>query len=175
MKELVRLFADIILHRRGPADVPPAGGLLGACLAAYLLAGALALAPGARDPGTIPAQLALDLAIVVAVIGGLLILTRRAHRLRQTLAALFGTGALLSAASAPFIWIAAASPDPAEPAPAVVFSSMMLVMLLVASLLVTAHIVRQAMDWPYPAGLLVAIAYFGVSLEAFRHFFPEAA
>lgn len=174
MNELVRLFADIVLHRRGPADVPASGAMLGASLVAYLLAGVLALMPGSHDPSTIPAQLAIDLLIVVGLVGGLLVLTGRRHRLLQTLSALFGAGALLSALSAPFLWIAASAPDPAQPGPAVVLSSMALVVLLIASLMVTAHVVRSAMDWPYPAGLIAALVYFGVSIEVFRKLFPEA-
>lgn len=178
MNDLVRLFTDIVLHRRGPADVPASGSVLGGSLAAYLVAGALALAPGAGGPGAVLGQLLVDLGIVVVLFGGLLYFTGRGHRLRQTLCALFGAGALLSALSVPFIWIASGAADPAvaaDPGPAVVFSSLMLLVLLVASLLVTGHIVRCAMDWPYPAGVLVALVYFGISLEVFRRVFPETA
>ena len=177
MNALVRLFADIVLHRKGPGDVPASGAVLAAVLLATNQRVGLALAPGARGSIEIVAQIGVDLAIVVSLFGGMLLFTGRGHRIRQTLAALFGTGALLAALSAPFIWIASAAAEGAvgQPGPAAVFSSMMLLVLLVASLLVTGHIVRSAMDWPYAAGVLVAIGYFAVSLEVFRYLFPEAA
>ena len=174
MNELVRLFTDIVFHRSGPADVP-AGDVLGKTLVAYLVVGAVALAPSSRGMGEVVAQLAVDLAIVLVLFGGLLAFTGRGHRLRQTLAALFGTGALLSAASVPFIWIAAGAVDAnADPGPAVVLASMTLLGLLFASILVTGHIVRCAMDWPYAGGVLIAIAHLALSLEIFGAVFPEA-
>jgi len=175
MNQLVRLFADIVFHRRGPADVPAGGGMLGTTLAAYVLIGALAVAPSSEGIGEVVAQLAVDVAIVFVLFGGLLLFTGRGHRVRQTLAALFGTGALLSAASVPCIWIAAGAMEGSgEPGPVVVLSSMLLLGLLMASILVTAHIVRSAMDWPYAGGVLIAILHLLASLEIFRVLFPEA-
>lgn len=175
MNHLVRLFADIVLHRRGPADVPANRGVLGACLVAYLLTGAITLAPGSGSAEEVVAQLVADLVIVLVLFGGLLLVTGRRHRVRQTLTALFGTGALLSALSVPFIWMTAeAVQSGGQPGAVAVVGSTALLVLLVASLMVTGHIVRSAMNWPYAGGLLFAIVYFGVSLEVFRRLFPEA-
>ena len=94
MNELVRLFTDIVFHRRGPADVP-ARDVLGKTLVAYLVVGAVALAPSSRGMGEVVAQLAVDLAIVLLLFGGLLAFTGRGHRLRQTLTALARSGRVL--------------------------------------------------------------------------------
>jgi len=121
-------------------------------------------------------QLALDLLLIVVIFGGLLAATGRRGRIMQTLSALFGTGALLSAIALPFVWtavrvLAEGAPAPGMEVPALL-STTGLFMLLLASLLVTGHIVRNALDWSYPAGVLAAVVYFSASVGVFRRVFP---
>lgn len=175
MHALIRLFADIALHRKGPQDVPSAGAVLALALLAYLLLGAASLWPAAGGPGRVLSQLMVDLGMVVGVFGGLLALTGRAGRTRQTLTALFGTGALITALALPFVWLAAAALDEESgSAGAALLSAMVLFTLLIASLLVTGHILRRALDWSYPAGVLGAVLYFAASVTVFRSLFPAA-
>lgn len=174
MQSLIRLFIDIAMHRRGPQDVPHSASVLGLALAGYVTTGALALIPGHQP--VLPRML-LDLAMLVAFTSALLVLTGRGARLMQTLSALFGTGALLTALSVPFVWMAYSAVDGegqvAAGDPLVFASSLALIGLLGISLLVTGHIIRSAMDWPYAGGVLVAVVYFGLSVEVFRRLFPE--
>jgi len=176
MQALIRLFIDIALHRKGPQDVPAAPAVLGLALCAYLAVGAAVLWQSAAHPGTVLGQLALDLLVLVLVCGALLAITGRSGRMRQTLAALFGTGALLSAAALPFVWIAARTLTDGAPTPGMevpgLLAAMALFLLLLASLLVTGHILRQALDWSYAAGVLTAVVYFSLSVALFRRFFP---
>ncbi len=176
MQALVRLFIDIALHRKGPQDVPAAGAVLGLALGAYLALGALALLPQTAGVGVLLSHLAVDLALVLLCFGGLLVLTGRADRLGQTLAALFGTGALLSAVALPFVWLLAGAPheadSPGELPLATLLGSLGLFTLLIASLLVTGHIARHALDWSYPAGVLLAVLYLAASVALFRWLFP---
>ena len=176
---MIRLFLDIAMHRKGPQDVPARQGVFLQALAAYLLAGGIVLWPSSDSMRQLLGQLALDLVLMVAVCAGLLALARRSARLGQTLAALFGTGALLSAAALPFVWLLAtalgesgALPDTIPPAAAL--SSLALFGLLLASLLVTGHILRHALDWSYAGGVLAATAYFALSTFVFRSLFPVA-
>ena len=175
MQPLIRLFIDIALHRKGPQDVPPAGEVLGLALLAYLVIGTAVLWPSTADMASLLAQLGTDLLLVVLFFGGLLLANGRSERLRQTLTALFGTGALLSALALPFVWIVAqvladgdAAPGMAVPA---LVSTMALFLLLLASLLVTGHILRHALEWSYAVGVLVAVVYFAVSVTVFDHLF----
>lgn len=178
MQPLIRLFIDIALHRKGPQDVPAAGGVLGLALCAYLAIGALALWPSTGGVGALVGQLAADLALVVVVFTGLLAVTGHASRTTQTLAALLGTGALLSAVAVPFIWIASRMFTDGAPNEGMeqiaLLSTMFLFMLLLASLLVTGHIVRHALDWSYAAGVLTAVIYFAASVAVSRWLFPVA-
>lgn len=176
MQSLIRLFIDVALHRKGPQDVPAAGAMLGITLLAYLAMGAATLWPSTSSVSMLIGQMALDLLLVVLIFGGLLVATGRAGRVTQTLSALFGTGALLSAIALPFVWtavrvLADGAPVPGMEVPALL-STMGLFTLLLASLLVTGHIVRHALDWSYPAGVLTAVVYFAASVGAFRRLFP---
>lgn len=178
MQPLIRLFIDIALHRKGPQDVPAAGPVLGLALCAYLVMGAATLWPSVSGMGALVGQLALDLVLVVSVFGGLLVATGRAGRVAQTLAAMFGTGALLSALALPFVWasvsaLADGAPTPGLELPALL-SSLGLLLILLASLFVTGHILRHALDWSYPAGVLAAVMYFAASVAIFRKFFAVA-
>ncbi|HRP35703.1 MAG TPA: hypothetical protein PLI48_07445 [Gammaproteobacteria bacterium] len=178
MQALIRLFIEVALHRRGPQDVPTSGAVFGLALFAYLAIGAAVLWPSAAGTEALLGQLALDVALLLLVFGGLLAGTGRAGRLRQTLTALLGTGALLSAVALPFVWLAAralgnGAPVPGMELPALV-STTALFMLLLASLLVTGHILRHAMDWSYAAGVLTAVLYFALSVAMFRRYFPVA-
>jgi cellobiose-specific phosphotransferase system component IIC len=175
MQPLVRLFIDIALHRKGPQDVPAAGAVLGLALLAYIAMGAATLWPSVAAAQMLVGQLTLDLLLTVVFFGGLLALTGKTGRVRQTLAALFGTGALLSAIALPFVWVAARALADGAAAPGMegpaLLSTMALFMVLLASLLVTGHIMRHALDWNYAAGVLTAVAYFAVSVGIFRRFF----
>ena len=178
MQPLIRLFIDIALHRKGPQDVPAVGAVLGLALCAYLVVGAAVLWPSTASINTLLGQLTLDLLLLVLVFGGLLGGTGRSDRIPQTLSALFGTGALLSAAALPFAWLAARTISDGEPVPGMegpaLLSAMALFTLLVASLFVTGHILRHALDWSYAAGVLAAVLYFATSVAVFRAVFPVA-
>lgn len=174
---MIRLFFDIAMHRKGPQDVPAERGVFVFALAAYLVAGGAVLWPSASGAREMFGQLMLDLVVLVVVSAALLAFTGHAARLGQTLAALFGTGALLSAAALPFVWVlasilgdGAAIPETIPTAAAL--SSIALFGLLLASLLVTGHILRHALEWSYPAGVLAATAYFAFSTFVFRSVFP---
>lgn len=176
MQTLIRLFIDIALHRKGPQDVPAAGSMLGLALLAYLMLGVATLWPSARSVNLLAGQLALDLGLTVLIFGGLLAVTGRTERVTQTLSALFGTGALLSALALPFVWVAVrvladGAPVEGMELPALL-STMGLFVLLLVSLLVTGHILRHALDWSYSAGVLAAVVYFALSVGLFRRIFP---
>lgn len=174
---VIRLFLDIVMHRRGPQDVPAGQGVFLVALAGYVVVGAAVLWPSADGLSELLGQVGVDLVLLVGCCGGLLIATGRAARFGQTLTALFGTGALLSAAALPFVWIVARSlGDPGAPPetlpPPALLSTLALFGLLLVSLLVTGHILRHALDWSYAAGVLAATAYFALSTLVFRSLFP---
>jgi len=176
MQALIRLFIEIALHRKGPQDVPASGAVLALALLAYLAVGATVLWPSASSGRALFGQLVADLFLMVLFFGGLLALRGRSTRITQTLAALFGTGALLSALALPFVWLLAQTLGDGTPPPdtalAALLGTVALFILLFVSLLVTGHILRHALEWSYAAGVLTAVAYFALSVIVFRRLFP---
>ena len=95
-----------------------------------------------------------------------------AQRYRQTLTAMFGTGALLGVCMLPFnYWLdAAATPD--KPA---IGATIGLLAVVSWSLAVNGHIFSRALSTPFAAGLAIAIAYFFLNYVVFAQFGPSPA
>lgn len=97
---LARLFWDICLFRRGPEDAPASRSLMTATLFVYAAAGLVILSFDYDASAAIPATL-IDTLFLMASAVVLLLLFRRPHRMRQTITALAGCGALISALAIP--------------------------------------------------------------------------
>lgn len=97
MKAFVELFRDIVLWRKGPQDVPSSGLLVGLSALAYVGVSALQLAVMGESGFHWAFFLAVEPALMAATVWLLLSLYRHPGRFRQTLAAVFGAGAYLSA------------------------------------------------------------------------------
>lgn len=169
MAELIRAFFDITLRRRGPEDLPASGFLLGLVLGCYALVSGLGVAVYARSVADFSAQLALDLALFFGFFVLLLALYRRTGRLLQTLTALLGTGAMLSAIALPLLlWLR--TEDPETPGAGVPALGMYLLVLW--SLMVTGHILHRALEIPFVGGMVLALGYFTLNIAAFGYLFP---
>ncbi len=170
MKELLRLFAEIALLRRGPQDLPASQLLLAITVAGYvavnLLFGSL-LPQGSKSW---LAQLALDTVFTLLWYAVLLRTVKRSERYLQTMTAMFGFQMLLTP-----LWIASgwllqhAMPAGGGPAtlqpgqwPALIIA-LVLVVWMVA---VGAHILKAALEWSMPAcvGLVILQIFAGQML-----------
>lgn len=158
MQELLKVFWDIALWRRGPRDVPPSRGLLALAALCYgatsvgfsrLIDGpglTLALERGAVDLGFTAATFWLCLAV-----------GRRGHRLQQTLTAALGTGTLVALPMVAVVLVA----DALGPAgPVAVAIKLLLLPLQIWGLCVLAHIVRVALEAPLIVGIAVSTTYY---------------
>src|SRR5690606_2571217 len=88
-------FVDIVLHRRGPQDLPASQFLLGLVLIAYavVMAVVLIVISATRvDVILMMLELVVDLAVVYLVLAAF----QKARRFLQTATALVGTAVLLS-------------------------------------------------------------------------------
>lgn len=153
---------QIALMRAGPQDLPP--GSSSPVLALLLYCAVLlvsALADG-RTSGLEGLGLSVSVAIVLPLIATATILGARGRgaRFRQTVAALFGTGALISLVNVP-LWFSTQTPLP---------TSLVLLALigLFWSLAVDGHIWRNALDCAYAGGLVVAVLIFLLQLFVFQ-------
>lgn len=151
-RALLALIGDLLRLRRGPQDVPYSPTLLLLALLPYAL-----LSSGLAS-FVMPAQQALfygpaEGALLAALVYAVLALRRRPARFVQTLTALLLVGVVFNALSLPLT--ALARPENGLG---------LLILLLVGwSFAVSVHILRQALDIPVPASVLVNIGFFLVA------------
>lgn len=151
---LFNLFLDICLFRKGPKDVPASAALLKVCLLAYGLSGLLVLILSTPAPVAI-LQVLLDLVLLSGLLHLALILRRHPQRFEQALSALTGTGALMAVLALPLMsWIVHPSSDSIVELPLT-----LLLALMVWSIAIMAHILRQTFETSVWAGVLYALGY----------------
>lgn len=156
---LVKLFFDLCLLRAKPQDIPASRGLLGVTLAVYTTV-SLILASV-----QLPAQRALLYAladvVILAVLTHLVLLVRRfPERFTQTLTALAGSGAVLGVITWPLAHIQ-------QP-------SLLVLILVIWSISVTAHILRHALSLSLTLGIVISLGYLIVTLTIVGALFPPA-
>jgi hypothetical protein len=152
----VQALINIALRRLGPEDLPDSGFLLGLTVVAYVLLqlpiGMIADA-SMRDVVT---QIPVSVVLAFTFVWVVLRLAGFPNRYRQTLAALLGTGTLLTIVAMPFmIWrLSVLQTQPAAP-----FPELVLLIIMLWSIAVDGHIIARALSRPFVVGLLVSIAY----------------
>jgi hypothetical protein len=171
MQALVKAFWEIALWRRSPADLPDSAALLLVAAAAYA---ALSAVQSFMLFGTdaIVMRTLADVALLALPLWLLLAVARRGARYRQTLTALFGTGAVLS----PFVLALLALKGAAGtsyPLSLLVWAGTMAVVLWY--LFVVGFILRAALDTGMFTGVAIALAYVVGSSALLSTLFPVGA
>lgn len=156
MVELLSRLIGIVFLRLGPQDLPAGTGPLAFAVVLYVAVTGLSMSQGDTEANN---ALILVLAVALPLVLVRIVLTLRGRPARwlQTLTALFGTSALLSALSLPLSFLAGNG----DPAPIPALASLM---LFVWSFAVDAHIWRHALDVAFVTGLAVAVVLFAFSL-----------
>ena len=158
MQQFLRTFLDIVLWRRGPQDLPESTLLVWLTIAAYVATGALQLAIFGGGTGALWfLYLVGDPLLLAAWVWLMLALYRRASRLRQTLAAVFGTGALLGLMLYLPVQLLIASSGLEETQMLVGFVALGLVVVFA---MVTGRIVKLATESSLVTGIASALCYF---------------
>jgi hypothetical protein len=163
---LIQLFLDICLFRKGPQDVPASQFLLGLILSLNLLVSAGLLLMEA-DPGQAIVQAACAMGLMFAFLYGLLKITRLDSRFLQTASAALATDAVFTLAAAPLMGMGQVLPDWQG------FLSLLVTALMLWAIAVLGHILREALNLPYLAGFLLALAYTAGSLRIMMAWFPS--
>jgi len=169
MKELVRLFVQIALMRKGPQDLPNSVVLLvvtalGNFIVNFLVSAAL---PPIAGPWL--GQLFVDVAFTFAWYALLLKVLRRPERFVQTTTAVFGYQAVLSP-----LWIAAVwlirqfADDVAWQFPIAVVGLAIVVWMVAAN----ARILKAALEWAMPACVALVILQNFAEQFLLIFFFP---
>lgn len=167
MLEIIKAFVDICLFRRGPQDLPASSFLLYLTLGAYAGSNFL-LALGTYTPVTAAMASLADTALLAVLTLSLLYLHGRAARVRQTLAALAGTGTVLAVLALPPIYWLTVQTAQGE----LSFPSLVVLALVVWSLAVIGHIIRHALATRLIVGLVVAMIFYWIAASVQGALFP---
>lgn len=165
---LARLYWDIAIWRRGPADVPGVPVLLWSTLAVYV-ALAASLSALLRLRGNWAGELLVDLAYTLGWVWALLRAAGRRERFVQTATALFGFQLLLVPL---MVGVQALLPVEFRPDDAQLFALQLAALALQTWIIAaTAHIVRDAFEWPLAAGVALAVFLLLVEVLLMRLLF----
>jgi hypothetical protein len=154
---LVSAFVDIAFHRRGPDTLPASSFLLGLTVAAYVFVFALTLEFAERVPLVLVAAFAINTVLSVLLTWALLRAFERERRLKQTMTALFGIDALLSALMLPILFLARSLDQSGSET---IVAEVLYTIVLVWSIDVTGFVFGRAIERPYFLGLAFAIGFW---------------
>ena len=163
MYQLIQLFFEIAILRKGPQDVPATPWLLRLILPVYVTVNVLILLLNS-DLSTALQQIAVDFLLITGFSWPLLYFAGKPARFRQTLCALLGTDTVISFFAIPAV--ASLNTQANELA----FFAMLV--LMVWHWLVTGHIFRHALDRPLFFGLGLALLYILISSQVMALLFP---
>jgi hypothetical protein len=159
MTELVRLYAQIALLRRGPQDIPGSSLVLIATVLGYFVinfAVSLALPP---IQGPWFGHLVVEIIFMLIWYGMLLRLARKPERFNQTTSAVFGYQAVLAPIWIASMWmVSRAGKDPTWQFPLF----MLAIVLFLWMVTVNSQILRAALEWP----AVVCVAIVAVQIVA---------
>jgi hypothetical protein len=172
VKQLIQLFAQIALLRRGPQDLPASTLLLALTVIGYLCVNLLlsALMPPVKDwPG--PAQLLVDAVFTLVWYVALLKLFGRSERILQTATAVFGFQVVLSPLLIASAWLVLRFRQDALWQVPVVSASLLLLIWLIAAY---SQILKAALEWSSPASVVLAILQVLTGEMLLGTLFPSA-
>ncbi len=169
MLALLEAFFRILTRRLGPEDLPDSQFLLSLALGAYMVVQVPAATIVYGGAAAAFLAIVVDTALLALCCWVLLTVTSLLPRLRRTLTALFGTGALLALPQAPLVYFSRAATAAGESPVAVTAG---LLALLLWSVVVQAHILSHSLSRSFVVGLAVALAYFFLSFQVSGHFAP---
>ena len=167
MYQLMKLFWEISLLRKGPQDVPGARVLFWPLLLAGFFVD-LFMAVNFVD---IQSAISLVLANTLLLFGLVILLLyvfRYQNRIMQTLICLIGTGLIFSFIRMPLMYIFKFIPN----TPGIF--GMLEIGVLIWSLFVIAHILRHALSIEFMLAGMLSFGYFMVSYQLANYFLPQA-
>ena len=159
LANLLLYFFELLNLRRSASELPRSTLLLSCLLGADVLTSTMVgVLFGSAD--ALLKSLLSDGLLCLGVFG-VLLLRSRATRCLQTLSAMFGAGALISV-FALFLGVLYSSLSPIPPQGALmVFFQLLLFCLMLWTLAVFTHLLREAADWPTLAAALAVLALQG--------------
>jgi hypothetical protein len=154
---LILAFVDIMLHRRGPEDLPSSKFLVWLLLAASV---GVELAVLFANDGSMRAAAVsvLVAALDVWFVWALLRTFNRQRRFLQTMSALLGTETILNLAGAPLVPLLSASAA-ASTEPQITLPLLLTALLGIWSIDIAAFVFARALERPYVLCVAIMLGY----------------
>jgi hypothetical protein len=161
MQQIIKALWQIALFRQGPESLPDSQPLLLFAVLAYALIDILVILALYPAPALLP-LLVVDMGLLAVWAGGLLTLFSLTNRLRQTLAALYGVGAMLQLIAFPLsAWPSFGLPVELPYA----FRVLVSLVILLWSVAAYGYIFGKALSRSMGIGVAFAVIYFIVIYE----------
>jgi hypothetical protein len=171
MRDVIRLFVQIALLRRGPQDLPASTFLLAATVLGYALVVVVI-------SSLLPPTNAWSLPLLVYVLFtlawyiGMLRLVGRPERTVQTVTAVFGVQAVVSPPMIVSQWLMRRFGQDSDWQLPIAFSGLVLVIWLIAAL---SHVVKAALEWSTAASVALVILQMAAAQLLAIAVFPAGA
>jgi hypothetical protein len=164
MFELLKLFFNICLFKKGPQDIPGSNMVLSLITPVYVIINFLILILSS-DISTALLQVLVEVMLIFGLSWVILFFAKKLLRYSQTASALVGTDAVIS-----FFALPAMATLIGQGTGLAFFA---LVFLMVWHWAVTGHIFSKALDQPFSFGLGVSFLYILMSYQGMAWVFPE--
>jgi hypothetical protein len=157
MRELVRLFAQIALMRRGPQDLPASAAVLAATAAGFVIINCLVSVALPPIPGPWFGHLVVEVVFTFVWYALLLQILRRPERFLQTTTAVFGYQAVLAPLWIAAVWLVRQFADDDTWRLPISVLGLAIVVWKVA---VNASVLKAALEWGMPPCVALVILQY---------------
>ncbi len=154
MQELVRLFVQIALLRKGPQDLPASARLLAVAAAGFFIINLLVSAVLPPIPGPWLYQLVFDVLFTFAWYALLLRVVHRPERFLQTTTAIFGYQAVLAPLWIATVWLWRQFADDDTLSAATLLLALAVLVWNVAA---NVRVIKAALEWGMAASVALVI------------------
>ena len=161
----------MLLLKTAPQDLPYSVSLMGRAAIVYFISGIVVVA-GVVEPSLAIGRMLLNIGIILFFSYVVLSSLDLRTRFVQTVTALLGTGIAFNLLAWPVLGFGGVEQ---ESTVAIQIISMIVLMLLSWEILVTAHILRNALGTKMTQAVILSMALFFVTLTLSQLVFPESS
>ena len=164
MYELLKLFLEICLFKKGPQDIPGSKGMLTLLIPVYAGVSFFLLILSS-DGLNAAMQVLVEIMLILGSTWFILFIARKPARYLQTASALMATDTLIS-----FFALPAMATLVGQGAG---LAFIVIILLMIWHWAISGHIFSNALNQPFTFGLGVAFLYILVSYQVMALLFPE--
>ena len=162
MYELLKLFFEICLFKKGPEDVPSSTLLLRLLIPVYFCVSYLVLSLS-NDQINTALQVLVEVILILGMSWVILFLSKKSERYQQTASALIGTDTIISFFALPAMATLIGQGSS--------FAFIFVVLLMIWHWVVSGHIFSHALEQPKFFGLGIAFLYMLTSYQVMGFLF----